>query len=73
MVFRGLKTNIAVNIIILIFVAMLLINLVALMMTQRGYLKAEGSKGFLLLSALEDKFIQITEAYQAILHKLKKK
>jgi signal transduction histidine kinase len=61
MVFRGLKTNIAINIIMLIFVAMLLINFVALMMTQRGSLKAEGTKGFLLLSALEDKFIEITK------------
>jgi len=62
MVFRGLKTNIAINIIMLIFVAMLLINFVALMMTQRGFLKAEGSKGFLLLAALEDKFIEITQS-----------
>jgi signal transduction histidine kinase len=62
MAFRGLKTNIAINIITLIFVAMLLINFVAYMMTQRSFLKAESEKGIILLSAFGDKIIEIAKS-----------
>ena len=50
---RGLKTKIAFNIAILFFVAMLLINVVTLMTTQRDFIRKEASNGYLILSALE--------------------
>lgn len=50
---RGLKTKIAINIAILFFVAMLLINVVTLMTAKRDIIRKEASKGFFILSSLE--------------------
>ncbi len=51
---RGLKTKIAINIAILIFIAMLLINVVTVMTAQRDIIRKEASKGFFTLSALKE-------------------
>jgi hypothetical protein len=51
--FRGLKTKIAFNIAILFFVAMLLINVVTVMTTQRDFIRKEASNGYFILSTLE--------------------
>ena len=53
MLFRGLKTKIAFNIAILFFVAMLLINIVAIMTAQRDIVRNEVTRGQFVLSALE--------------------
>lgn len=50
---RGLKTKIAFNIAILFFVAMLLINVVTLMTTQRDFIRKQASSGYLIVTALE--------------------
>ena len=52
MFFRGLKTKIAFNIAILLFVAMLLINIVTVMTAQRDIIRKEVSKGQFILSSL---------------------
>lgn len=58
MFFRGLKTKIALNIAILLFVAMILINLVIVMTTQRDLIQAEVSKADILLSWIEDSVLR---------------
>ena len=50
---RGLKTKIAFNIAILFFVAMLLINIVTVMTTQRDFIRKEASNGYFVISLLE--------------------
>lgn len=54
---RGLKTKIAINIAILFFVAMLLINVVTVMTAKRDIIRKEASKGFFILSSLEEDLI----------------
>jgi signal transduction histidine kinase len=52
---RGLKTKIAFNIAILLFVAMLLVNIVTVMIAQRDIIRKEVSKGqFILLTVKAD-------------------
>jgi signal transduction histidine kinase len=51
---RGLKTKIAINIAILFFVAMLLINVVTVMTAKRDIIRKEASNGFFILAALEE-------------------
>ena len=51
---RGLKTKIAINIAILFFIAMLLINVVTVMTAKRDIIRKEVSKGFFVLSTLEE-------------------
>lgn len=51
---RGLKTKIAINIAILFFIAMLLINVVTVMTAKRDIIRKEASKGFFILSTLEE-------------------
>ena len=51
---RGLKTKIAINIAILFFIAMLLINVVTVMAAKRDIIRKEASKGFFILSTLEE-------------------
>ena len=53
MFIRGLKTKIAFNIAILIFAAMLLINIVTVMTAQREIIHKEVSLGHFILSTLE--------------------
>jgi signal transduction histidine kinase len=50
---RGLRTKIAINIAILFFVAMLLINVVTVMTAKRDIIRKEVSKGQFVLSTLE--------------------
>ena len=51
---RGLKTKIAINIAILFFVAMLLINVVTVMTAKRAIIRKEASRGLFILSTLEE-------------------
>ncbi len=52
MFIRGLRTKIALNIAILFFVAMLLINIVAMMTAKRDIIRKEASRGHFLVSTL---------------------
>ena len=52
MFIRGLRTKIALNIAILFLVAMLLINIVAMMTAKRDIIRKEASRGHFLLSTL---------------------
>ena len=51
---RGLKAKMATNIVVLLFVGMILIDIVIVVTTQRDLIRAEISKGDLVLSRLED-------------------
>ncbi len=53
MFFRGLKTNIAINLAVLFLFGMLLIDVVMIILTQRDLLKTEILKGDLLVAAIE--------------------
>ena len=52
MLIRGLRTKIALNIAILFFVAMLLINIVTMMTAKRDIIRKEASRGHFLVSTL---------------------
>jgi signal transduction histidine kinase len=54
---RGLKTKMAINIAILLFMAMFLINIVAVVTAQRDLIQAEISKGDLLLLRLQKNLV----------------
>jgi signal transduction histidine kinase len=56
---RGLKTKIALNIAILFFVAMLLINIVAMMTAKRDIIRKEASRGHFLVSSLKDELLEM--------------
>jgi signal transduction histidine kinase len=56
---RGLKTKIALNIAILFFVAMLLINIVAMMTAKRDIIRKEVSRGHFLVSTLTDDLMDV--------------
>ncbi len=56
---RGLKAKMAVNIVVLLFVGMILIDLVIVITTQRDLIRAEISKGDMVLSRLEDEALTI--------------
>jgi signal transduction histidine kinase len=51
---RGLKAKMAMNIVILLVMAMILINLVIMVTTQRDLIRAEISKGEMVLARLEE-------------------
>ncbi len=53
MFIRGLRTKIALNIAILLFVAMLLINIVTVMTAKRDIIRKEAARGQFILSALK--------------------
>lgn len=53
MVFRGLKSNILINIAVIVFIGMLLINFVTVMTVQRDLIRSEIARGHLLLSIIE--------------------
>jgi signal transduction histidine kinase len=55
---RGLKTKIAFNIAILLFVAMLLVNIVTVMMAQRDIIRKEVSKGQIILLTVKADLIR---------------
>ena len=52
MFIRGLRTKIALNLAILFLVAMLLINIVAMMTAKRDIIRKEVSRGHFLVSTL---------------------
>lgn len=58
MFIRGLKTKIAFNIAILLFVAMLLVNIVTVMTAQRDIIRKEVSKGQFILSTVKAELIR---------------
>jgi two-component system NtrC family sensor kinase len=55
---RGLKTKIAFNIAILLFAAMLLVNIVTVMTAQRDIIRKEVSKGQYILSTVKTDLIK---------------
>jgi signal transduction histidine kinase len=55
---RGLKAKIAINIAILFFMAMLLINVVTVMTAKRDIIRKEASRGFFILSTLEEDLLR---------------
>jgi signal transduction histidine kinase len=58
---RGLKTKIALNLAILFFVAMLLINIVAMMTAKRDIIRKEISRGYFLVSTLKADLLDILD------------
>ncbi len=54
---RGLKTNITIHLAVLLLFAMLLIDFVVMMLTQRDLVKSEISKGNLLAASIESRLI----------------
>lgn len=65
---RGLKFNVAVNIAFLLLPAMILINLVTSTSEQKNLIRSEVSKGYLLISAFEDKLKNLNQPGGAILN-----
>ncbi len=61
MIFRGLKTNMAINIAFVLIIGMLLINLVAIMSFQKYMIKSEVSKGYMLINAIKDNCLPLPE------------
>ena len=59
MFIRGLRTKIALNLAILFFVAMLLINIVAMMTAKRDIIRKEVSRGHFLVSTLAADLLDI--------------
>ncbi len=55
---RGLKTNIGVNIIILLLVAMILIDFVMMIFIQRSLIRTESSKGHFLIATIKKQLLQ---------------
>ncbi len=51
--FRGLKSNILINIAVILFIGMILINFVTVMTVQRDLIRGEIARGHLLLSIIE--------------------
>ena len=59
--FRGLRTKIALNLAILFFVAMLLINIVAMLTAKREIIRKEVSRGHFLVSILTADLLDILD------------
>jgi len=57
---RGLKTNVILTLAILLFLAMLLVDSVQIIMTQREMVRAEIDKGVLLLRTVAENLVQET-------------
>ena len=57
---RGLKTNVILTLAILLFLAMLLVDFVLIIMTQRQLVRAEIDKGVVLLEAFANRMVQVT-------------
>ena len=55
---RGLKAKIAINIAVLFFIAMLLINVVTVLTAKRDIIRKEASRGFFILSTLEEDLLR---------------
>ena len=59
MLARGLKAKMAINIVILLVVAMILINLVVVVTVQRDLIRAEVTKGEMVLTRLEEHVLPV--------------
>jgi signal transduction histidine kinase len=59
--FHGIKTNIAVNLAILFGVAMLLTDFVMIIIAQRDLVRAEISKGYMIISEIENNMFKTSE------------
>jgi len=59
---RGLKTNIAITIIVLLMLSMVLIDFVMIIIAQRDLIRGEISKGNLIIAAIEDNLIDSFES-----------
>jgi two-component system NtrC family sensor kinase len=57
---RGLKTNVILTLAILLFLAMLLVDFVLIIMTQKQFVRAEIDKGVVLLEAVANRMVQVT-------------
>ena len=57
---RGLKTNVILTIAILLFLAMLLVDFVLIIMTQKELVRAEINKGIILLDAASKPLVDAT-------------
>ncbi len=58
MAFKGIKTNIAVKIAILLAVAMLLVDIIMVITTQRDYVQSAISKGYLIADDIKKHLIE---------------
>jgi len=65
---RGLKTNIAITIAVLLMLSMFLIDFVMIIIAQRNLIRVEISKGNLIISAIEDNLIDYFEPEKVVLH-----
>jgi len=59
--FHGVKTNIAVHLAILLGVAMLLTDFVMIIIAQRDLVRAEISKGYMIISEVENNIFRTSE------------
>ena len=59
---HGIKTNILVNLAVLLVLAMILIDLVVTVTAQRVILESELSKGYLLISTIENSLVKSSES-----------
>ncbi len=60
MFLRGLKTNVILTLAILLFLAMLLVDFVLIIMTQRELVRAEIDKGIVLLRTVSENMVPET-------------
>lgn len=61
MAFHGIKTNIAINLAILLCAAMLLTDFVMIIIAQRDLVRAEISKGYMIISEVENNIFKTSE------------
>lgn len=67
MAFKGIKTNIAVNLAILLAVAMLLADFIMIITTQRDLVQSEASKGYLIISEIENNLLKSKDGKTTLL------
>jgi len=67
LLFRGLKTNMAINIALVLLIGMLLIDLVAIMTFQKYMIKSEIYKGYMLINAITDNYIALPKQENMLL------
>jgi len=63
---RGLKTNITINLAVLLVMAMIMIDFVIIITVQRVMLRSEISKGYLFISGLESSIANSKEPIKSI-------
>lgn len=65
---RGLKTNIAITIVIILLLSMVLIDFVMIIIAQKDLIRGEISKGNLIISAMENNLIDYFESEKVGMH-----